>query len=276
MQKEIKLSIITAMSAVLFATASATAQTVEVGVVINDVTWATRNVDASGTFAATPESAGMLYRWSSQKPVDCYITDWRVPGGTAWTKDDDPSPAGWHVPTTDEQETLMDTAKVTSVWVTLNGVGGRIFTDRISGNSIFMPAGSLIGCMECKLGNPNGFYWNSTCARGEAFFLSFGPDYVYRLNTDCNYGFSVRSVRDTPSGIRTVSLSETFAYVTPAGEVIVESSVAVQSLTLFDVTGKIAVETRHATALHASALPAGVYFLQINTAQGSVIKKIIK
>ncbi len=35
-------------------------------VLINGVLWATRNVDAPGTFAASPESTGMFYQWNSR------------------------------------------------------------------------------------------------------------------------------------------------------------------------------------------------------------------
>ena len=38
----------------------------ETGVEINGVTWATRNVDAPGTFAAKPEDMGMFYQWNSK------------------------------------------------------------------------------------------------------------------------------------------------------------------------------------------------------------------
>ena len=34
------------------------------GVLINGVRWATRNVDAPGTFTTAPENAGMLYQWN--------------------------------------------------------------------------------------------------------------------------------------------------------------------------------------------------------------------
>ena len=36
----------------------------DVGVSIIGVTWATRNVDAPGKFAATPEDPGMFYQWN--------------------------------------------------------------------------------------------------------------------------------------------------------------------------------------------------------------------
>jgi len=38
--------------------------TTDTGVVINGVRWATRNVDAPGTFAFSPYEPGMLYQWN--------------------------------------------------------------------------------------------------------------------------------------------------------------------------------------------------------------------
>ena len=40
----------------------------DAGVVINGITWATRNVDEPGKFAARPEDAGMYYQWNSKIP----------------------------------------------------------------------------------------------------------------------------------------------------------------------------------------------------------------
>ena len=73
-------------------------------------------------------------------------------------------------------------------------------------------------------------------------------------------------------------------YVTLAGRIVVESPEAIQSLTLYNVDGKIlriaAVETHGRaslqTTLDASTLLTGVYLLQIKTQQGVVTKKIIK
>jgi len=72
--------------------------------------------------------------------------------------------------------------------------------------------------------------------------------------------------------------------VTPAGDVMVESSAAIRSLALFSVDGKMiamekcnaaAVETLHATSLRVNT-PAGIYLLRIETEQGTVVKKIVK
>jgi len=71
-------------------------------------------------------------------------------------------------------------------------------------------------------------------------------------------------------------------YANQAGEVVIESPVAIQSLALLGVDGKMlrTVETRHATSLqttlNVSSLPTGVYLIRIETLQGTVVKKMIK
>ena len=149
--------------------------TTDVGVVINGVKWATRNVDAFGTFAATPESAGMFYQWNRKKAwsatepgLDIAIGadggwDETVPAGTTWEKVNDPCPKGWRVPTKEELQSLLDKSKVTNESTTQSGVTGNVFTDIATGNTLFMPAigfrrddGTLrnVGVASC--------YWSST------------------------------------------------------------------------------------------------------------------
>ena len=120
------------------------------GAVINGVKWAGRNVDAPGTFAASPKDVGMYYQWnrkvawSTKDPITSspsgYSWDSRMPTGTAWEKVNDPSPAGWRVPTLEEFAKLLDTINVSNEWCYVNGTLGTLFTDKITGNIIFLPA----------------------------------------------------------------------------------------------------------------------------------------
>lgn len=125
----------------------------DAGVVINGVTWATRNVDAFGTFADTPESPGMSYQWNRKTAwaLTDIITDNTYPTGVTWEKANDPSPSGWRVPTKEELYKLLDTKKVTNMWTTQNGVKGQKFTDRATGNSLFLPTPGTAG-----------WYWSNT------------------------------------------------------------------------------------------------------------------
>jgi len=143
--------------------------TTDQGVVINGVKWATRNVAAPGTFASKPEDLGKFYQWNSKvawSATDKNVTGWKaiVPESSVWEKANDPSPAGWRIPTLEEIEKLFDPDKVNSKWVTQKGVNGKVFTDKITGNSIFLPAAG------CRLYNDGalsgdgtlGYYWSSS------------------------------------------------------------------------------------------------------------------
>jgi uncharacterized protein (TIGR02145 family) len=148
--------------------------TIDDGVIINGVKWATRNIAAPGHFADTPESAGMFYQWNRKigwSSTDPMInsnggTTWdnTTPAGTEWETANDPSPAGWRVPTLAEIETLLNTANVSSEWTTQNGVNGRLFTDLQNGNTLFLPAAGDRGYLSGNLSDANRHsdYWSST------------------------------------------------------------------------------------------------------------------
>ena len=154
-----------------------------IGIEINGVIWAPCNVDVPGTFAANPEDTGMFYQWNRKKawPTTGEVSDWdyTVPEGDTWEKSNDPSPAGWRVPTDDEVDKLLDKEKVTDEWITLNGIKGKKFTDKTNDLSIFLPvAGYRVE--SCKIYiDPHfglyGSYWNreqedDNCAHGLEFF----------------------------------------------------------------------------------------------------------
>ena len=181
----------------------------EDGVLINGVVWAKYNVDAPGTFAAKPEDAGMFYQWNRNigwSAIDPMInsnsgTTWddSTPTGDTWEKANDPSPAGWRVPTTEEQQTLLDTDKVTCTWVNSNGVYGRLFTDNTTGVSIFL---SAAGCRDYVGGTLNnvgsyGAYWSSAQPGGDyAYNMYFNSIGAYWYDGNRSFGFFVRCVAD--------------------------------------------------------------------------------
>ena len=182
------------------------------GVVINGVKWATRNVDKPGTFAATPESTGMFYQWSRRvgwSAKDPMInsnggTNWdaTVPEGVIWKKSNDPSPAGWRIPTLSEIGKLRDENKVNFEWTTINGISGRRFTDKTTGNSIFLPAA---GCRYPENGKLNlsntgsfGGYWTSTqISVGNASAFEFRGSNSMGITVEpYTFGINVRSVAE--------------------------------------------------------------------------------
>jgi uncharacterized protein (TIGR02145 family) len=148
------------------------ARVIDPGVEINGITWATRNVDKPGTFAATPESVGMYYQWgirvgwSSTDPMvgSDGDTTWNIPTyeGDEWSPENDPCPMGWRMPTRDELETLLDTDNVTNSWVDAPAAG-QTFTDIVSGESLFLPAAGIRDLDgDIYYVGSEGLYWSST------------------------------------------------------------------------------------------------------------------
>ena len=168
-------------------------RTTDVGVVINGTRWATRNVDAPGTFARHSEDAGMLYQWNRRmawSATDEEVTGWlnrlrirnrdrsreiewdtSIPDGETWERVNDPCPPGWRVPTEAELQLLKEAG---STWITQNGVNGRLFGT--APNQIFLPAAGwrdsngvldFTGVMGCYWSNAHGI---SACEYELAYF----------------------------------------------------------------------------------------------------------
>ena len=64
-------------------------------------------------------------------------------------------------------------------------------------------------------------------------------------------------------------------YLTPAGELVVESQRDIKSLTLFSIEGKM-IQTTRLSTMYVGTLSSGVYILKIDTPEGPVVRKIIK
>ena len=111
--------------------------TCDVGVVINGVCWATRNVDTPGTFVKKSSDAGGIFtRYEAQ----------------------DACPRGWRLPTREELQSLN---AVGGEWTSVNGVNGHTFGT--VPNQLFLPAAGLRNPAGVRtvVGN-NGLYWSSS------------------------------------------------------------------------------------------------------------------
>jgi len=174
----------------------------QIGVLINGVVWAPYNVGATGKFVAKPEDYGGYYQWNRKDTanflLDADYNTSEFASASTWLPENDPSPAGWRVPTFDELRTLyLDTAKVTSEWTTENGFNGYRFTDKTSGKSIFLPAAGWRDYSDGTLGYVGVacYYWSSTVyystSANFVCFYSYGvsDDGAYR-----SYGLSIRPV----------------------------------------------------------------------------------
>ena len=200
----------------------ANTDTTDAGVLINGVVWATRNVDAPGTFAQNPEDIGMLYQydrnigWSSNDPLIASngSTTWNTTYSYSpvWQEENDPCPCGWRVPTPTELQSLVDAGSVfTDYYNHYDGgvCSGRIFGDYFNENFIFLRSYSCRGnngtlgiIAEIIAGAQP--YWSNT--RKEIIGEEIVFIYVLSLNSSMpenytyyavayNYGISANPVR---------------------------------------------------------------------------------
>ncbi len=172
---------------------------------INGVCWATRNVDAPGTFTQNPEDAGMFYQWnrnigwSSTNPKvnSNGGTTWdsSMPTDTTWAQTNDPCPAGYRLPTQAEQTALVNAGSTWTANYNGTGVAGRIFG---SGTAVvFFPTAGYRLSSDGALNSTDtlGFYWSSTqYDSSSAYTVICSGARVAR--TPRTSGFSVRCVSE--------------------------------------------------------------------------------
>ncbi len=160
------------------------------GVMINGVCWATRNLDAPGTFTAKPENDGMYYEWKTKKAWTL-TTDNPKRNGTLYTSvifenDKDVFPSGWRLPNEKEIWALRDTAKVMSKWINQNGVNGMQIIDKATGSSIFLPAIGYRQNYNGECGYSHEGIYGTNDKHGH--YLGFNSQDVYPYVVFLNYG----------------------------------------------------------------------------------------
>ena len=180
------------------------------GMLINGVCWAKSNVDQPGTFAATPESFGMLYRWDCRTGYPLRETHWKGDSRNQyWKAVNNPCPVDWHIPTIKELLSLMDNSKVSYEWTQQNGVEGGRFTD-LSMVILFLPGAGRLSSAGGTVTTSGANYWSSTWNK----YPSTGPNFIDLYNTGYSdyfiltahqHALSVRCVvgRDTTGCITT-------------------------------------------------------------------------
>ena len=95
------------------------------GVLINGLYWSEYNVDAPGTFTASPEAYGMLYQWDSKIPIprEGNVEDWGM-SYDYWSDDNNPCPDGWRLPAGQDTASINDLTRVDKEYTSLRGING--------------------------------------------------------------------------------------------------------------------------------------------------------
>ena len=177
------------------------------------VKWASSNLRETG-LAREPSDVGDYYAWgeiAAKAKYDWKTYKWKEgsvfryhnDGNRRLQTDDDVASwkleEGWHIPTHEEFKELLDNCKIKPK--IQNHVTGLLFTSKITGNSIFLPATTQTreGYSDYYLGN----YWCSDmsynkpwCVRLTFRALLDNPDYELIENPDPHRGYSIRPVKD--------------------------------------------------------------------------------
>lgn len=181
--------------------------------------WATRNVGAS-----SPEDYGDYFAWAETQPKSYY--DWSnyqymcnnsygltkycsrsdcscngfTDNLTILQPGDDAATANWgsgaRMPTKQEWEELVDYCS--SVWTTLNGVNGRLFTGP-NGNTLFLPDAGYRWLDGLHDAGSYGYYWSSSLDTDipfNAWYFDIGSGGVGVFSDSRFRGRSVRAVRE--------------------------------------------------------------------------------
>ncbi|WP_225542491.1 FISUMP domain-containing protein [Empedobacter stercoris] len=179
---------------------------------MNGVTWAISNVGYNGTFTKSPEDIGMLYQWNSIEGFEVLnlnnndsIKDWDSIKNGKWIGSspfislnfwsNNVCPVGWHVPSTDEFESLISSK---STYGKLNGKSGYYFGKK--GNQIFLPTTGMIssnGVYYFK--DKIGAYWSSESHfqdLKDARYMIVEERGVIRLSGLRSFGHCIRCVKD--------------------------------------------------------------------------------
>jgi len=184
---------------------------------IGGLKWATMNVGANAI-----TDYGLYFQWgdtqgytAAQVPSEKAFSwdDYKYGDGTTFTKYNetdgktvlDPSDdavtvawgGNWRIPTKEEYQALVNAT--TNEWTTIDGVNGRLFTDKTDNSkTLFFPAAGNYEDGDVWDVGSNGYYWSRslyTNSVNNAWGLHFSDGYVYPNGNNGRYqGCSVRGV----------------------------------------------------------------------------------
>ena len=145
-----------------------------------DTVGATKEQVESGEFTFGTSGNMTAYFDSSTETFTKYNED---DGKTVLDLEDDAAHVhmggDWHMPTKEQLQEL--TANTTSTWTTQNGVNGKLFTSKVNGNSVFVPAFGYVNDGGVLNVGSSGFVWSSSVSEeylDDAWYLYFDSSYL--------------------------------------------------------------------------------------------------
>lgn len=170
--------------------------------------WASANVGAN-----VPESAGLYFSWGNtvgHPAGTSYVFSQEAYDTTPGSSIEGDVPLAndaarvimgspWRIPSTAEFNELL--SNCSSIWTTLNGIPGRLYTSNINGRTIFFPAvGDYIDDAISNLGI-KGFFWgnHSNAYQGQriAQFMGVSEEWDSHVDYTQRYmGLPIRAIRD--------------------------------------------------------------------------------
>ena len=216
--------------------------------------WANMNVGAE-----KPEDYGLYFAWGKTTGYTGDISEYcTVNNKTVLDAENDAAHVNWggswRMPTLADYKELLD--NTTSEWTTLNGVNGRLFTSKINGNSIFLPAAGSAWDGKLYHVGSYGDYWSSTPESGlYAYYLNFDSSITYRGSVYRGSGLTVRPVLKNPSLTLSVSTSNLSIAEGDASTVNITSGSGEYGVT--NLNSDIAKATLDGTTITINAIAAG-------------------
>jgi uncharacterized protein (TIGR02145 family) len=190
--------------------------------------WAKSNLASEAGFAPSANDAGAFFQWGVSTPwsatgdpyilgtgdttADTWPTNVTGSATDMWPAAQDPSPAGWRIPTPVEFAVLTDDTKVTKKWLPAGTAGSTGITYAVNGyeftdvttpaNVVFFPAAGYRVYSSGALMDvgSKGHYWSDTPQSADnGLYLSF---FAGSVNPGNSYyrtlGTTLRLVKDVP------------------------------------------------------------------------------
>ena len=166
--------------------------------------WATGNLDKTNNKIVDPLEAGEYFKYGYTTPYSSSDPDYTVDENPLSTDHDAAYQANnaWRIPTEGQFRDLIgsgntDGGEWKADWTNIGGKGGRLFTSKVNGISLFFASVGYYDGASLSLVNNQGYYWSSTTfGPNKAYELNFNNEGIIVYSDSRSYGNPVRPVKN--------------------------------------------------------------------------------